>query len=139
MTIQAAWEAEQFNITYDPNGGTLNGSTEPSVETHSYGEKITISPAPTREGYKFLYWKGSEYQPGDSYTVTEDHTFVAQWEKNPDPTPTPTPAPTESPKVSPKTGDDQNVWRLGVLTLFALLGGGMAVIASPRRKGKHSR
>ena len=139
VTIQAGWEINHYAITYDPNGGTLNGSTEPSVETHSYGEKITISPAPTREGYKFLYWKGSEYQPGDSYTVTEDHTFVAQWEKNPDPTPTPTPAPTESPKVSPKTGDDQNVWRLGVLTLFALLGGGMAVIASPRRKGKHSR
>ena len=35
-----------------------------------------------REGYTFTYWKGSEYQPGDKYTVTEDHTFEAQWKEN---------------------------------------------------------
>ena len=150
VTIQAAWEINHYAITYDPNGGTLNGSTEPSVETHDYGEEIKISPAPSREGYTFLYWKGSEYQPGDSYTVTEDHTFVAQWEKNPEPspevtptpaptaTPAPTPTPSPAPANSPKTGDNQGFWRLGVLTLFALLGGGMAV-AMPRKKGRHSK
>ncbi|MDO4974622.1 MAG: InlB B-repeat-containing protein, partial [Eubacteriales bacterium] len=182
LKLYAQWKPLSFTITYDPNGGTLNGSTEPSVETHDYGEEITISPAPSREGYTFQYWKGSEYQPGDSYTVTEDHTFTAQWEKNPEPspevtptptpaptatpaptptptpaptatpaptpTPTPTPAPTATPAPtptpspapanSPKTGDNQGFWRLGVLTLFALLGGGMAV-AMPRKKGKHSK
>ena len=72
-----------FTITYDPNGGILHGSGEPESSVHEDGETIMISEAPTREDYRFLYWKGSEYQPGDSYTVTGDHTFVAQWEKIP--------------------------------------------------------
>ena len=71
-------------ITYDLNGGEYDGSTDDIVEKYVYGSKIKIHEAPTREGYKFLYWKGSEYQPGDDYTVTEDHTFTAQWEKTED-------------------------------------------------------
>ena len=66
-------------LTYDPNGGILEGSTEPLKEGHRRGEMVSIHRAPTREGYVFLYWKGSEYYPGDDYTVTGDHTFVAQW------------------------------------------------------------
>lgn len=45
------------------------------------GEEITIVDAPIREGYRFDYWEGSVYHPGDKYVVTEDHTFVAQWIK----------------------------------------------------------
>ena len=71
----------RYTITYDPNGGTLDGSTKPVSISCVAGEKITIREAPVRSGYKFLYWKGSEYQPGDAYTVTEDHTFTAQWEE----------------------------------------------------------
>ena len=66
--------------------GVSRGLTE--TESCS-GEVITIRDKPTREGYTFLYWKGSEYYPGDSYTVVGDHTFVAQWEKDDNPT-TPT-------------------------------------------------
>ena len=89
----AIWEegAEDAVITYDPNGGILDGSSDPVNEIHGEGTTITIREAPTREGYKFLYWKGSEYQPGDQYTVEADHTFVAQWEKEAAPTPTPEP------------------------------------------------
>lgn len=45
--------------------GVSRGLTE--TESCS-GEVITIRDKPTREGYTFLYWKGSEYYPGDSYT-----------------------------------------------------------------------
>ena len=69
----------QYTITFDPNGGKLKGSTDPVSSEQYYGDEIEIIKAPTREFYKFQYWKGSEYQPGDSYMVTEDHTFVAQW------------------------------------------------------------
>ena len=51
------------------------------MEEHKPGETISVHEAPIREGYTFSYWKGSEYQPGDKYTVTEDHTFTAQWKK----------------------------------------------------------
>ena len=75
--------AQEYKITFDPNGGNWSGSSSPRVITYKAGETITIAEAPTRDGYTFLYWKGSEYQPGDSYIVTENHTFKAIWkEKN---------------------------------------------------------
>jgi hypothetical protein len=75
-------ETERFTITYDLNGGSFGGSTEAIKEVHEKGTVISIHEAPVRKGYTFRYWKGSEYLPGDRYTVTEDHTFTAQWEKN---------------------------------------------------------
>ena len=97
----AQWEKDstpggpiRYTITYDADGGkidtagsfgTASAGREIVYYTYAYGEVITIIGAPQREGYKFLYWKGSEYQPGDSYTVKEDHTFVAQWEKESEP------------------------------------------------------
>ncbi|MCR4722991.1 MAG: Cna B-type domain-containing protein [Eubacteriales bacterium] len=68
-------------ITYILNGGVYNGDTSDIVEEYPIGVTISIHEAPTREGFRFLYWKGSEYDPGDEYTVTEDHEFVAQWEE----------------------------------------------------------
>ena len=73
----------EYIITYDPNGGRLAGSSKPVQSAHLYGEVITIREAPVREGYEFQYWEGSRYDPGDSYTVTGDHTFVAKWKKEP--------------------------------------------------------
>ena len=68
-------------IIYDANGGKFADGTKVKSETHPVGEKIEIMDAPTREGYKFLYWSEPEYKPGDSYTVKDDSTFVAQWER----------------------------------------------------------
>ena len=70
-----------YEIRYKLNGGTYDGSTEDIVEEHPEGSVITIHEAPERDGYTFDYWKGSEYQPGDEYTVTGDHVFEAQWKK----------------------------------------------------------
>ena len=95
-----------FTITYDPNGANFNGSTENVIVHAKYNEVITIHDAPTRDGYTFLYWKGSEYQPGDKYTVVEDHTFVAQWEPKAEPA---KPEPKPEPKKPVKTGDDTNL------------------------------
>ena len=44
-------------------------------------------------------------QPGDEYTVTEEHTFVAQWEKNEGPVPVDdTPDPDNGDKPPKKVG-----------------------------------
>lgn len=69
-------------ITYDLNGGTYKGSAQAIKEKYVEGTSIRIHEAPVREGYTFQYWKGSSYQPGDTYKVTEDHAFVAQWKAN---------------------------------------------------------
>ena len=117
----------QYTITYDPNGGTINGSTRNVEERHFYGDKITIIGAPVRTYYEFLYWKGSQYQPGDSYTVKEDHLFVAQWKwKN---------------SAVPLTGDDSRLELWQSVCAMAALGLGISAFmlgGLPRKKkGRH--
>lgn len=70
-----------YTITVDPNGGNWDGDA--AIKTYKYKKNgiFRLDAAPEREGYKFLYWKGSEYQPGQEYTVTEDHKFTAEWKK----------------------------------------------------------
>ncbi len=68
-------------LTFDLNGGSLNGETGIVVINAKEGESITLPQAPTREGYRFTYWKGSKYMAGDSYLVQGDHGFTAQWEQ----------------------------------------------------------
>ena len=96
---------DEYSIVYKLNGGTYNGSAEDIVEKYPAGTVITIHEAPVRDGYTFDYWMGSEYHPGDTYTVTEDHTLVAQWKtggkSDPD---------KGKPYAGPDTGDKTNVW-----------------------------
>ena len=77
-----------YLIIYDANGGKFADGDKIKITDHSFNDQIKIMEAPTRAGYKFLYWKGSKYNPGDSYTVKDNHTFVAQWEaEEPEPQP----------------------------------------------------
>ena len=73
---------ERELVVFEANEGAWeNGETRREYR-RVVGSTITIESAPMREGYKFLYWKGSEYHPGESYIVPDGgHTFVAQWEK----------------------------------------------------------
>ena len=74
---------DTHKITYNLNGGTYKGKPGDIVEEHKVGSVIKVHEAPdAREGYTFAYWQGSRYQPGDEYTVKEDHTFTAIWVKN---------------------------------------------------------
>ena len=141
----------KYTITYNLNGGTLDGKTGIIKVQAEEGSTITIPAAPTREGYKFTYWKGSEYHPGDSYKVEGDHTFTAQWEKvssssegtdsgssggstsddgkkddasqtgTTNPTGTKTPVPNTGVRA-PKTGDDSHMVLWGSLMAASLLG-----------------
>ena len=81
--IEAIWQdkpADKVTLTFDPNGGNWDGVTANKTFVEEKGKNFTIISAPVRKGYKFLYWKGSEFKPGDNYLVEGDHTFVAQWE-----------------------------------------------------------
>ena len=83
LNFTAMWEEikKEYTITYKANGGTFaDGQTEKSTKEKA-GDKINLMEAPTRDGYKFLYWEEEKYQPGQEYTVTEDHTFTAAWEE----------------------------------------------------------
>ena len=112
-----------FTITYKLNGGKYNGSTSDIVERYPYGTVINIHAAPTRRGHDFSYWKGSEYQPGDKYTVTEDHTFTAQWKES---------TGIHDPDKGTKTGDSNSIglW----LALMILSAAGIISAVLYRRK-----
>ena len=126
-------ETERFTITYDPNGGSFDGSTSALKETYKKGTVISIHEAPVREGYTFKYWKGSEYRPGDRYTVTGDHTFTACWEENGSGTGGDGSGKGNGDRSSgTRTGDGA---RPGIWAAFALLAAlGMAVMAVMRRR-----
>lgn len=74
-------EKEDGILTFDLGGGLLNGSTEPVILKNKVGDEITIIDAPTKEGYEFLYWEGSQYLPGDKYVVVGNHKFTAKWKE----------------------------------------------------------
>ena len=138
IRLQLMEDEENYKITYDLNGGSYNGSTDNIVEEHKPGETITVHEAPVREGYTFSYWKGSEYQPGDKYTVSEDHTFTAVWVANENKAEpegdTGSNAGSEKDGGSRhvRTGDDTNL--AGWLILMLLSAAGAGGIAYSRRR-----
>ena len=70
-----------YMLSFDTNGGSLDGQS--GIVTLQYEEGTVITmPEPVREGYRFRYWKGSKYEAGEKYTVSENHTFTAQWKKD---------------------------------------------------------
>ena len=73
---------EKATLTFDLAGGTLDGETGKITVEANVGDTIKLPSAPTREGYTFQYWKGSEYKAGAEYEVEGDHTFTAIWEEN---------------------------------------------------------
>ena len=82
VVLKLYYNRKTYDLTYKMNGGEFNGSAKDIVETYKYGEVVKIHEAPTRKGHTFSHWEGSKYNPGDEYTVTEDHTFTAQWIKD---------------------------------------------------------
>lgn len=91
ITLYAKWTqknttppAETYTITVDPSGGNWNGETGIRRYPVEIGSIFVLDEAPAREGYTFLYWRGSKYDPGDRYRVTGNHTFTAVWEPNDD-------------------------------------------------------
>ncbi len=67
-------------ISFDLGGGTLAGRTGVIEIEAEEGSTIIVPAAPTKEGFIFRYWKGSEYYPGDTYVVSGDHTLTAVFE-----------------------------------------------------------
>ena len=130
---------EKATLKFDLGGGTLDGKTGKLTIEANAGDTIKLPGAPTREGYTFKFWKGSQYAAGADYKVEGDHVFTAEWEKNA------TSDTSDSGKKSPlpATGDDS----AAALTLCALMAlaslASLAGSATLRRrgavyKGKHS-
>ena len=80
-TVYAKWTTNKYNVTFNFNGGELNGQKAALVIEADFDGYITIPEGPEKNGYKFLYWKGSKYYPGQKYKIEGNHTFTAIYEK----------------------------------------------------------
>ena len=76
---------KEATLTFDLAGGTLDGKTGTITITANVGDTINLPAAPTRDGYVFRCWKGSEYAAGAEYKVEADHAFTADWKDYPKP------------------------------------------------------
>ena len=74
----AIWNANEYTITLDPNGGTVD-TTELKVV---FGEVVDTLPVPVRTGYVFKGWfdaDGNEVTAETVYNVVGDSTLTAKW------------------------------------------------------------
>ncbi|MBO5327650.1 MAG: InlB B-repeat-containing protein [Clostridia bacterium] len=71
-------DAEKFNVTFDANGGLINGQATVSVEVIS-GETVTSVGTPEKDGETFIYWTldGAEYD--FTTPVTSNLTLKAEY------------------------------------------------------------
>ena len=114
VTVTAV-TAALYTVTFELNGGTLNGDPGPITLVLEEGSVIVLGK-PVREGYTFKYWEGSVYYAGDEYEVTEDHGLEAVWEKI----------------QVPNTGDSDRL--ILYLWLLAVSAAGAAAVMIHRRK-----
>ena len=80
-TYKATYTAspKKATLTFDLAGGKLDSKTGAITIEANVGDTVKLPAAPTRKGYTFKCWKGSEYAAGDKYEVEGDHTFTAEW------------------------------------------------------------
>lgn len=79
VTLYAVWQANQFTVTFDPKGGTLNGNASQTVP---YGGTLTNPGTPAREGYVFTGWYNTDETTAWDFTtrtVQSNLTLTAGW------------------------------------------------------------
>ena len=79
---EANWEIEEYTITYDLAGGNLGEQTNPETYTIE-SEDITLNN-PTREGYTFAGWTGTDLTDATKDVTitkgtTKNKTYTANW------------------------------------------------------------
>ena len=84
VTLYAKWNAINYNITYDLDGGSMATAnpTTYNVETPTF----TLNN-PTKPGYTFDGWTGTDLtEPTQTVTITQgstgDRSYTAQWTPN---------------------------------------------------------
>ena len=80
-TYTATWTANTYKITFDANGGEVDGTPIDVVFDTSVGQL----PVPSRVGYTFDGWYdevGNVYTAETVYTAAKDVLLIAEWTAN---------------------------------------------------------
>ena len=78
LTLTAVWEKDntKFRVSFDPNGGELNGKESVNV---TVGDCVTVPRDPSRDRYSFAGWYcGDELWDFDT-EITKNVTLTAKW------------------------------------------------------------
>ena len=126
--VDATVVAMPATLTFDLAGGALDGKTGTVTVAANVGQTISLPAAPTREGYTFKCWRGSEYAAGAEYVVEGDHPFTAEWVEATKP-------------AVPATGDSNGwlVFGLAIAAFVALCIIVAYAIKGHKIKGRHVR
>ncbi len=84
LEVNANWTVNTYNVTLNPNGGTI--AEGENVTRYTYGVGATL-PTPTKEGYTFAGWYRSEDLTGEAINTigtlaTGDKEYFAKWTAN---------------------------------------------------------
>ena len=75
----AVWKANDYTVTFNANGGTVNPTSKTVTHAGEYGEL----PTPQRTGYTFLYWTyGGMEITSSSIMSAGAHELLAVWKAN---------------------------------------------------------
>ena len=79
LTLYAGYIANNYTVTFNPDGGEVDPTSKSVTYDSTYGEL----PTPIKAGYKFLGWYlgNSEITSTSTVTTAENHTLTAEWEK----------------------------------------------------------
>lgn len=88
FTFTAIWKTKEFNVTFDPDGGTFDGgSTDVRTDVLEYGTVLTLAymPAISRTGYDHDGWYVGDVKVDEGYElkVTGPVSFKSHWDAQP--------------------------------------------------------
>ena len=80
VSARAIWTANNYKITYNPNGGSMSSESQ----NVTYDQRYDLI-VPSRLGYTFKGWKtsnGSYFSNSGTWTLEQNLTLTAEWEIN---------------------------------------------------------
>lgn len=79
--VFAKWTPNKYTVTYNPDGGSLNGA--PSTVEVLYNQSVASTPVPTKTGYEFKGWLTADNTAFTKDTkVVDNMTVKANWKIN---------------------------------------------------------
>ncbi|QUY17952.1 hypothetical protein GWP40_06080 [Treponema vincentii] len=80
--VKVYYKRKTVHLTFNPNGGKIDGSTDNKTVSGKYGATLT-APTAQKTGYTFNSWKPEGSAPALTLTFpAADATYTAQWTAN---------------------------------------------------------
>ena len=78
--VKVYYKRKTVNVTFNPNGGTISGSTSNVTLSGRFGTSLTVPANPVKTGYTFSGWSPLLSTP--PVFPSSNTTYMAQWTAN---------------------------------------------------------